>query len=93
MEECPLIKGVYAWIHELRNRCKFPAPDFPLSISSRTARDALCCVVLVQEDHCKEERSEPGLQQENLNDLGEGPQPGTLEMRASGHVSGITNHS
>lgn len=101
MEECPLVKGVYAWIHELRNRCKFPVPDFQPSSSSRTARGVLWCVVLVQEDHWKERRSEPGLQQENLDGLGEGPQPGTLEMCASGidllaegaPVRALTNHS
>lgn len=74
MEECPLSTGVYAWIHELRNRCKFPVPDSP---PVQLQQDSKGCAVLCG-------LGSGGPLEENLDDLGEEPQPGTLEMCASG---------
>lgn len=58
-EHLPM-QGVYAWIHDWKNRWKPPVPDFFPSSSSRMARGVLWCVVLVQKDHYEEGRSEAG---------------------------------
>lgn len=90
-----------AWIHNGRTRCKPQSLVSPPSAPAGWHR--VCCNLwfCLRKAVMKRTEAIPGPQQERLDDLGEGPQPGTLGMCApvtalfagGAHVRAPTNCS